>query len=85
MTNSPRFPGISVLNPCFLEAAAHHIVALESAAVEIAMLTEQDETTVYQKLLKDAQATYLQLAPGVIEDVNLKFITHAHKIAQQQN
>lgn len=84
MTDSPRFPGISVLNPCFLEAVAHYVIALESAAVEIAMLTEQSEVDVHQFLIKDAGDVYRTLQPEQLEHVTLQFITHAHKIAQQQ-
>ena len=85
MTDSPRFPGISVLNPCFLEAVGHHVLALEVAAQAIARSSERNHDEVLQELLNQGLAIYYQLSPEALEKVTLQFITHAHKIAQQQN
>ncbi len=84
MTDSPRFPGISVLNPCFLEAVGHHVLALEVAAQAIAAATDRDADDVLQELLNHGLMVYYQLTPEQLEKVTLKFITLAHKIAQQQ-
>ncbi len=84
MTDSPRFPGISVLNPCFLEAVGHHVLALRFAADQIAQLTDRDADEVLGDLLQTGVENYDAIPPQELEQVTIKFITHAHKIAQQQ-